>query len=101
MGDVVAVAAGQCDGERGTVPVDDQVVFAARPAPVDRRGSGVSPLILCEGASRNTRPGLPERLTRQTPGSPRACEAFSKSGAVVAVGSVAVAWVPGWCLRLT
>jgi hypothetical protein len=41
--DVMAVAAGQRDGERSAVPVDDQVVLAARPAPVDRRRSGVSP----------------------------------------------------------
>ncbi len=42
-GDVVPVSAGQGDGERGAVPVDDQVVLAARPPVVDRRRSDVSP----------------------------------------------------------
>lgn len=43
LGDVVAVPAGQRGSERGSVPVDDQVVLAAGPGPVDRRRSGVSP----------------------------------------------------------
>lgn len=41
--DVVPVPAGQCDGERNAVAIDDQVVLAARPAPVARRRSGVHP----------------------------------------------------------
>ena len=41
--DIVTVSAGQRDGERSSVPVDDQVVFAAGPGPIDRRRSGVSP----------------------------------------------------------
>lgn len=44
LGDVVTVSAGQSDGEWGSVPVDDDVVFAAGACPVDRRRSGVSPL---------------------------------------------------------
>lgn len=36
LGDVVAVAAGQQDGERGAMPVGDQVVLRAGPAAVDR-----------------------------------------------------------------
>lgn len=44
LGDVVAVSAGQRDGERGSVPVDDQVVLAAGAGPIDWRRSGVSPL---------------------------------------------------------
>jgi hypothetical protein len=36
LGDVVPVAAGECDGERGSVPVDDQVVLGAGAGPVDR-----------------------------------------------------------------
>jgi len=43
LGDVVPVSAGQSDGKGGAVPVDDQVVLAARPCAVDRRRSGVSP----------------------------------------------------------
>ncbi len=43
LGDVVPVSAGQGDGEGCAVPVDDQVVLAARPGAVDRRRSGVSP----------------------------------------------------------
>ncbi len=43
LGDVVAVAAGQQDGERGAVPVDDQVVFRAGPALTDWRGARVVP----------------------------------------------------------
>jgi hypothetical protein len=35
LGDVVAVSAGQDDGERDAGGVGDQVVFAARPAPVN------------------------------------------------------------------
>ncbi|GAB2813967.1 hypothetical protein GCM10027073_52740 [Streptomyces chlorus] len=41
--DVVAVAAGQRDGERGAVPVDDQVVLAPRPPPRRRRPAPVPP----------------------------------------------------------
>jgi hypothetical protein len=36
LGDVVPVAAGERDGERGSVPVDDQVVLGAGEGPVDR-----------------------------------------------------------------
>lgn len=36
LGDVVAVAAGENDGERGAVAVGDQVVLRSCPAPVDR-----------------------------------------------------------------
>jgi hypothetical protein len=43
LGDIVAVSAGQRDGQRGAVPVSDQVVLAARTRAVDRRRSGVSP----------------------------------------------------------
>jgi hypothetical protein len=43
LGDVVAVSAGQRDGEGCAVPVDDQVVLAARSRTVDRRRSGVIP----------------------------------------------------------
>lgn len=43
LSDVVTISAGQRDGERGAVPVDDQVVLAARTGAVDRRRSGVSP----------------------------------------------------------
>lgn len=35
LGDVVAVAAGECDGERGSVPVDYQVVLGAGTGAVD------------------------------------------------------------------
>lgn len=40
---VVAVSAGQRDGQRGAAPVGDQVVLAARTCAVDWRRSGVSP----------------------------------------------------------
>ncbi|SDM63778.1 hypothetical protein SAMN05216259_1017 [Actinacidiphila guanduensis] len=43
LGDVVSVAAGERDGERGSVPVDYQVVFGARTGTVDRRGADVIP----------------------------------------------------------
>lgn len=39
LSDVVAIAAGQSSGEWDAGRVDDQVVFAARPAPVDRASS--------------------------------------------------------------
>ena len=44
---------GQRDGERSSVPVDDEVVLAARPRSVNRRGSGVSPplrALTCEAS---------------------------------------------------
>lgn len=43
LSDVVTIPAGQRDGQRSAMPVDDQVVLAAGPGPVDRRRSGVSP----------------------------------------------------------
>ena len=43
LGDIVAVAAGQRDGERGAAPVCGEVVFRAGPAPVRRRGARVAP----------------------------------------------------------
>ncbi len=43
LSDVVAVSAGQRDGERSSVLIDDEVVLAARPRSVNRRRSGVSP----------------------------------------------------------
>jgi hypothetical protein len=43
LGDVVAVASGQQDRERGAVPVGDQMVLRAGPPPVDRRRARVLP----------------------------------------------------------
>ncbi len=43
LGDVVPVAAGERDGERSSVTVDDQVVLRARAGPIDGRGSDVVP----------------------------------------------------------
>lgn len=43
LGDVVPVATGERDGERGSVTVDDQVVLRARAGPIDGRGSDVVP----------------------------------------------------------
>ncbi|GAB7101738.1 hypothetical protein JCM4814A_00520 [Streptomyces phaeofaciens JCM 4814] len=45
LSDVVAVAAGQQERERGAVPVGDQMVLRADPAPVDRRGARMDPLL--------------------------------------------------------
>ncbi|KUH38597.1 hypothetical protein ATE80_12015 [Streptomyces kanasensis] len=39
LGDVIAVAAGQRDGEWDAVAVDDEVVLAARTCSVDRAGT--------------------------------------------------------------
>jgi hypothetical protein len=44
LGDIVSVAAGERDGERGSVTVDDQVVLGAGAGPVDGRGADVIPL---------------------------------------------------------
>ncbi len=41
LGDVVAVAAGQGHGERNARGVGDQMMLAARPAPVDGASSGL------------------------------------------------------------
>jgi hypothetical protein len=41
--DVVAVAASEDDRERGAVPVGDQVMLGAGPAPVDRRRARLEP----------------------------------------------------------
>lgn len=43
LGDVVPVAAGERDGERSSVTVDDQVVLRARAGPINGRGSDVVP----------------------------------------------------------
>jgi hypothetical protein len=43
LSDIVPVSAGQGDSDGCAVPVDNQVVLAARPGTVDRRRSGVSP----------------------------------------------------------
>ncbi|GLW59637.1 hypothetical protein Kpho01_76470 [Kitasatospora phosalacinea] len=43
LGDVVPVAAGERDGERDSVPVDDQVVLGAGAGAVDGRGADVIP----------------------------------------------------------
>lgn len=44
LGDIVAVAAGEGDGEGCAVPVDDQVVLGAGAGAVDRRRTDVIPL---------------------------------------------------------
>lgn len=74
----MAVSAGQRDGERGSVPVDDQVVLAAGAGPIDWRRSGVSPplrALTCEpsiaASSISSRPSL-----RILPGEPRAVGAI-------------------------
>ncbi len=82
LGDVVPVSAGQRDGKRCAVAVDDQVVLAARPRAVDRRRSGVSPPFnarMCEPSiaqsSMSSRPALRSSARRtscrrgQTPAS--------------------------------
>ncbi len=43
LGDVVAVSAGQRDGEWDALAVDDQVVLAARTCAVDRAGTAFGP----------------------------------------------------------
>jgi hypothetical protein len=43
LGDVVAVAAGECHGQRDAAGVADQVVLGAGPAAVDRGGADVVP----------------------------------------------------------
>ena len=43
LGDVVPVAAGERDGERGSMPVDDQVALGAGAGAVDGRGADVIP----------------------------------------------------------
>lgn len=59
----VAVAAGQGDGEWDAGGVGDQVVFAARPALVDRTSSRLGPLLAPGCESRRPRPGRsPGRL---------------------------------------
>jgi hypothetical protein len=82
LGDVVAVSAGQRDGERGAVSVGDEVVLAAGTGPVDRRRSGVSPplrALTCEASiaasSMSKRPAARSSVRRtscsrgQTPAS--------------------------------
>ena len=44
LGDVVAVAAGQRDGQRDAACVDQQAVLGAQAGAVNRRGPGQSPL---------------------------------------------------------
>lgn len=44
LGDIVAVSAGQRHGERDALPVDEDVVLAARPCSVDRAGTAFGPL---------------------------------------------------------
>lgn len=43
LGDIVAVAAGENDRERGAVTVGDQVMLGAGPSPVDRRRACLEP----------------------------------------------------------
>ncbi|MDQ0982725.1 hypothetical protein QFZ71_000008 [Streptomyces sp. V2I9] len=72
LGDVVPVSAGQGDGEGCSVPVDDQVVLAARLRAVDRRRSGVSPpfnALMCEPSiaqsSMSSRPASVQSRSRR------------------------------------
>jgi hypothetical protein len=44
LGDIVPIATGERDGERGSVTVDDQVVLGAGAGPVDGQGADVIPL---------------------------------------------------------
>ncbi len=63
LGDVVPVATGERDGERGSVTVVDRVVLRARADPIDGRGSDVVPPFSArtcdpstERSSRSSRP---------------------------------------------
>jgi hypothetical protein len=58
-GDVVALAAGQGGGERDAGGVGDQVMFAARPAPIDGASSGL-------GSPVNARIWEPSTAARET-----------------------------------
>ena len=57
LGDVVAIAAGQGGGERDAGRIGDQVVLAARSAPVDRASSGLGPPLTRGCGSRRRPPG--------------------------------------------
>jgi hypothetical protein len=57
LGDVVAVAAGQGGGERDAGAVGDQVMFAARPAPIDGASSGLGSPLTPGYGSRRPPPG--------------------------------------------
>ena len=54
LGDVVTVATGQDDGQGKPVGVGDQVVLAARPAPVDRAGTGEIPPLRARRCEEST-----------------------------------------------
>jgi hypothetical protein len=71
LGDVVPVAAGERDRERGSVTVDDQVVLGAGTGAVDGRGADVIPPLrprTCdpstEQSSRSSRPARRSSASR-------------------------------------
>ncbi len=63
LGDVVAVAAGEGDGERDAAGVADQVVLGARPPAVDRRRADVVPPL----SARMWEPSTAQRSRSSSP----------------------------------
>lgn len=58
LGDVVAIAAGQQDGERSAVSVGDDVVLRAGPPAIDRRRARLAPpfsALTCEESTTSSR----------------------------------------------
>jgi hypothetical protein len=74
LGDVVPVTAGERDGERGSVPVDDQMVLGAGAGTVDRRGADMIPPLrarTCEPSTAQS--SRSSRSVRRSSASRAAC----------------------------
>ena len=72
LGDVVTVAAGQRDGERGAVPVGDDVVLRAGPGTVDRART-------CFGPPRRACRCEPSITARDQSSLPARCSSVSST----------------------
>ncbi len=77
LGDVVAVPAGQGGGKRDAGGIGDQMMLAARPAPVDRASSRLGPPLKPGCGSRRRLPGRSPGRSRRgvRRAGPRAAEA--------------------------
>ncbi len=74
LGDVVPVPAGQHDGERGSVAVDDQVVLGAGAGAVDGRGANVIPPLRARTCDPSTeQPSRSNESARRSSASMAAC----------------------------
>ncbi len=83
LGDVVPIAAGESDGERGSVAIDDQVVLRAGAGTIDGRGADMIPPLRARTCDPSTaQSSRSSRSARRSSASRAACRRGQRPASV-------------------